>query len=496
MIYDNVQPGTEITRLMLFPTPQGLATNVGSIRGYTMHADNTAVNKLRNTIDRKGGLIPLSKNEIASDFSSLVKLNQFKVGDADIVNGWGTNRIRFMLETVEQHNAGSRTIHFFNGYTSYYDGSMDKLTSGHYSIQSLIPMNMEFHINSITSINAIKDSNGIERYNLISKVNVIKNLNGEVTYSIDGVEKTTMSASDLFTELSLEQQYQDVNISGVSTPNEERLTNMREVNSVDYTSSIVNGLIRSKAGMSNEDLTRLNESEKSIHILDGASKKESNHKFGKYGFFIELYKLTGNSKPAFFTLGDLLKIDYNLDNKVSTKVVTSNQVSGLNTQILQSNDLSDSGGSSAAAVKATEFLYMLTPILFDRNINNATLFVSNEHNDGMGSTIAGNVLKATSDVHEIFASPAAFAGIEQSLVNEVIPKLEEREGFNDYVRFTIMADISTTGLSSISIDLFGQGRPEIFRFDSSCDSLTNPLINNMQGKNALINDVKNIVDII
>lgn len=496
MIYDRKNNGTNITRLMLFPTPEGKNINVGSIRGYVMQADNKTINKLGETLARKGGMIPLSKNEIASDFSSLVKLNQIKSGDAEIVNGWGANRIRYMLETEEVFNSGSRNIHFFNGYTSYYDGSMDKLTSGYYNIQSLLPLNMEFHINSITSINAIKDSNGVERYKLLSKVNVMKGLNGDVTYSIDGVEKVTMTAADLFTELSIDTMYKDVNVTGVSTPNEERLTNMKETNSVDYTSSIVNGLIRSKGTMRNEDMSRFNPTERRVALLEGASVKERTEEFSGYGFFMELYKLTNNNKPASFTLGNLLNIDYDLDNKVSTKIVRTSPISGLDTQMLQSNDLSDSGSANGTAVKATEFLYMITPVLFDKNINNATIFISNEHHNcsGMGST--ANILKATSDIHPAFATKEAGVGIETILTNEIIPKLEERDNYNDYIPFTIIADISLTGLSSISIDLFGQGRPEVYRFDSSCDSLTNPLINTAQGKNTLINDVKNIIDII
>lgn len=502
MILSN-KAGLVIQKLMLFPTPTGVNINKGCVRGYVMNANNGMTNKLKEAIhDNSYGLASaLSKQRIAEDFSSLVGLNKFKVADADIVNGWGTRRIRFMLQTVEEHTVGSKTIHFFNGYTSYYDGLMDKLESGNFKIDAIIPLDMEFHINSVTTIASTVTSSNQVVNRLISKVNIIKDINGATAYEIEGVNKTTISPSDIFTEISLSQQYKDIDASyGGNTPNESKMLNMKEGSSVDYADAVVNSLVKSKIASGTESVSRMNETEQMIHIAEAASTKTKNSKFSQYGFFMELYKLTGDAKPTSFTLFNLLKVDPMLDNKVTTKIVRKSpniNFNQQNTQLLESNELSDSSAATLEAVKATEFLYMLTPTMFDRNITGLTLFMSNIDNksvigDGKSTTILGGY----SDIHETFASVPAFNAISEVINGEILSKLEERESISDFIPMTIMAEINLNGLSTVTIDLYGRNKPEIFRFDSSADSLTTPLVTSQLGKNTIVNDVAQVMDII
>lgn len=111
-------------------------------RSYKTHIDNHSLNAL---MDITEGGKRLSQQGVSQVAASIVRPSAETEGVANIVNGWGTARYRFILETIETTMTGNEVSGYYIGHTNYADGAVIRKGGGHI----LVDGQLQFFVNSV-----------------------------------------------------------------------------------------------------------------------------------------------------------------------------------------------------------------------------------------------------------------------------------------------------------------------------------------------------------
>lgn len=127
-----------IRNLILFATAP---LNDVHRRSYKTHMDNQTVSKILEVTQDGTRLTQQGLSQVAAEF---IRPSAESEGVANIVNGWGTARYRWLMETEERDITGNVTIGFYIGHTNYCEGAVIRKGGG----RLLVDDNLQFFVNS------------------------------------------------------------------------------------------------------------------------------------------------------------------------------------------------------------------------------------------------------------------------------------------------------------------------------------------------------------
>lgn len=117
-------------------------------RAYKTHITAENINQLAEVT--QGGQA-LTQHGISQVAANMVAPSAESEGVAPIVNGWRTNRFRFLLIIEENGANGASNTVYYTGYTDYMDDSYINMSAG----RTAVDPNLQFHI---TSTNRIRNT--------------------------------------------------------------------------------------------------------------------------------------------------------------------------------------------------------------------------------------------------------------------------------------------------------------------------------------------------
>jgi len=447
-------------------------------RTYELSLSPADLQIMENAFDRSGvtssGLLnPMTVSKL---MPNVIGLKNQITGKADIVNGWNTKRIRFLLTIAEPIEIGVKE-HYIQGYSEYFDPSF----SGE------IDDNARFHINSITTVTRmINPITGKSNVSMDTSYNVIPDLAGGVKYDggvIDNKNDKLVRVNDIFeTMLTLDTEMHDFTevYNGVGDINSKTQTSTRVNNDpVKYFTKAVNSYVKAKnsAGMSHDP----------NDVIRAAAIDTAEDAVISNSFIYVLYKTTGRMNPTYFTLNELQKIDpttpsrtHLLDNRSASILAQPHDpnVNFIDTMFTEST-LQPTAENKIAVMIAQVIIATMTENLI------GTLTVSFNNETGANVAIPGYTVSYIEGL-------------------DVTPELNR---LLTYISDTLLPMISKNGLLKIKCNVFADlledttidlevnlGGSIIYRFPTFADSINSSVITDDATRKGLTEDMSVVLD--
>lgn len=466
-----------IKRLMLVQSREGYKDVPH--RSYKTNVTAQTLDKLNEMLHPNNSpyLSTVNPNEIAYNTPNVVTLNSTPYAQANIVNGWGIERIRFLLE-VESYLGELAIISYVQGYSDYNDVSY----AGH------IDPNITYYINSIITVNRQCDPvtgaiivRPVSSFNVLSNNNPISDI--DILYSDN--QDVLVRPYDIYTSLFTQSQYANNsttvrNISQQHNPGSAaKLSKRDNANPVKYFSNIVNAYASAQlAADMSYDMT---------DILKGARTNVNDGDYYSLPLIQALFNLTGDLTPTRFRLSDLEQLDPSLQHKTiyikrDNLSVISNIASN---NILETNDTMDAYQPTIINTKACYLNSVIPSIMIESFITDMTISISNNNIDGKVIITPWNFNSFINDIDITHYMDRVIAKIEQL----VIPYITD----NNLSIVEILLTSNVFGDTTISININNSG-PVVYRFPTFCDSLFAPVISSFSNSELIKEDVNNIID--
>ena len=480
------QPLVRITNLLLIPTRHSY--NDVYRRSYSFNVNDQTLLKLENMFEKQGVKqnSTISELAVATELPNIMTYNTLPVGNANIVNGWSTKRFRFIMTTEADLN-GTTMVSYIQGYTEYYDVSMN----------GLLDPNMKYYINSITNVTRIIDpiSGGVI-VRPHSSFNVIIDHNGnnkvESTYNdpyaLPLKDNTVMMnnnsplqlirPTDITDSIKNNVMYEESNImlhnhaddiDGTKAIVSDRSNN----DPISHFTKTINSFITAKSISNN--------SYEQSDILKNASIRSAEPQIINTPFISALYTVTGIPEPYSFTEKELDLIDPNVKAYIPNA----------NTQLASVDD-------------ATFLDTMYTEDLYKQNIETIIAVTVAE---SINSAIIENMLtKLSFSTTNITGLPVTIITEFNSFIEgvDMIPYVNKVKNKIDSV---LMPGISQNGLILIDLhvvaNLLGDTTIEIsvnnapkivYRLPTFADSLYSPVATDEVNKKLITSDFSTVMD--
>jgi len=255
-----------------------------------------------------GNNAQISMTSAANELNGIIKMSARPDGVAGVPNGWGTQRLMFVLVVDEFINNSMTLTHYIQGYSEYYDPSY---------AGSLDP-NAGYYINSVTTVTRTMNqhTNQIDS-RVTSTYNVISDPSGTTSYQAVANPDDTMALirpSDIITNLYAQDLYTDIpnatlNVTTSSIGNGGNVSTKANNDPLKYFTNTVNAVICGKCvdvGYNNPE-----------SALANANGIVAEQAITNNAFMRELARLTGCLEPWYFTLNQLTGIDPAINTKIT-----------------------------------------------------------------------------------------------------------------------------------------------------------------------------------
>lgn len=239
-----------------------------------------------------------------SDFASTVLKANPQAGRAvEIENGWNEQRLRFFMALVAVDANHDRTHCNISGYTNYVGLSRGK----HFADD------MVFHISSINTLRErqhITPTNQVTAMEHLDTSHVISNPNYQASYrdsqgiwgnrvedmytAIDDIELSDGLSGEVFTQ----------DTRGIVS-RQPKLSRRNEAVASNYLANAFNGFVKSLRGSEHGSMGE---------VFEDARNQAKNKSAIDDPFLGWLREVNGPNNSSFFTYGDLVKLDPNVDN--------------------------------------------------------------------------------------------------------------------------------------------------------------------------------------
>lgn len=438
------------------------------IRGYDMFVERGSVDNLASVIEQgslRGGVTEIG---LAKEAGGVISVNSNIAKQAQIANGWQTQRIRFIL-IVESMLSGINIVSYLQGYTEHFETSFS----------SLIDPNMRFFINSVTNVkkqmipgvgmkitpystfNVIADNSNpsgvsyqrdtVNDIKLVRPIDIIDNIDTIQTYGHDG---QVINHNDKFA----------MNVTTSNRSNNNPLSHLRTT-----INGYIDGMQSATMGHSASD------------VLNNVKDCVFENNIMSVPFIKALFNVTGVSSPSSFSMNELTKIQPNADSVVhryssANDVATSDLSRITNTERLS--------GNSIETVTATTVVQMLTSYMIENFLTDIAINMTN---------MSGRPVVIPIKSRSIIEGIDETVYMQKVVVNAM---------------HVIMPNISKAGLLEVSvrveINLFGDanvavsinGQPEvIFRFPTFADASFSSIITDTQNAAVLTQSYENVLNI-
>lgn len=467
-------PDVSIKRLLLIPTKERYQDVFQ--RSFQLGGNYNTLNKLTNVLEQAGVAknTQVSEGYLAKNIPEIISINSTPIGVANIPNGWGTQRLRFMME-VECRSASTLSV-YLQGYSEYHDPTLTKL----------VDPNMKFFINSITVV--IKQFDPISGTYIVrpmSTFNVITDFTNQQRFTEvdDGGMLSLLRPSDVINQLHVLETYgfennnNVANATGRISSNSVHTSNRANNSPISHFASTINSIVNAKSlGYESGNM-------QDVYRIAAQNTVES--KIMTIPFIMALHVVTGKPIPSDFTLNVLNTIDpsINSNNKITLIDNVNDIVLPSYNTMLDSSHTESTLQATAESVKAVNLAQAMSSILTECML--VTMDVSITNMSGMPIVVTTNAQTFIEGVDPLLYINKARAKIE----HEVIPKLTD----SGYTLVEVHVHCNILGDTNIAISL--NSNPSIlFRFPTFADSLYIPVIADTVTKASLTDSYCNIID--
>ena len=449
-----VDYGIIVNKLFLIPT-RAEGYNPAYKRPYTMNLTAEKVTNISNLIH---GGNKISDVGVTQHVGNVVDYASTPIGMAEIANGWGTVRLRFILEVEQPHPPNSSLVHYVQGYTEYHDPSLS----------GTLDPNMIFFINSITTVNKVITPTGEIVVTPYASNNI---LIGDDNLTTDS---RFIRPVDIVADIAHNHVVSNMDSGGsintLPTVGMEMAVSRKGNNdTVKYFTKTLN-----------EHINSVNIAGKDSELTDIYTTVEdilAESTFRHNAFLSAINSITGDFKPNTFTLNILNGIQPN--------------IADLTTYIDKSNELLDMSNMSMLTTVHTED--MLQPkretLLANKLLNNITSVMTE-------NLISELDLSITNRSGQLIVTPSNFNTFVMGLdplpyINRIVSRIDTVYGpeitNNNMTLVEIHLHIDVFGDSSIGVSLDGAA-PTIYRVPAYADSLYAPVKADVTSREAISND--------
>jgi hypothetical protein len=465
--------GIKINKLLLIATRnsyQDVYQRPFSVRGT--HND---LSRLEAYFDTRGAMrnTPINNWDFSNTMPDIIGISSSPVGMATIPNGWGTQRLRFLLEVESAFGGqgGSIMVSYIQGFSEYHDPS----------ISGFVDPNMMFYINSITNVVRTMDAFGYWHVTPHSTFNVVTDLAGGNRYEeVESIgDLKLIRPKDVIETIGTLELHGDNNTNVVNTTGsisgKSNTSDRMNNDPMTYFTKTLNSFLeaRSNAG-------RI---EDTAGICETAGYALSEQSLMHMPFIYSLYALTGVFTPTSFTLATL-KI---LDPGLSTHTTMFDNVNDIGLQnfstILDTEHTAPMMQPTIETMISTTVSQTMTSIMSECLLSVMSLSMSNT--SGQPIVIVTDAKSFIEDIDIQAYVNKAVSRIKNILLPEIT------KGNMLQVEVHILANV--LGDTSIAVSVnYNPLTP--FRFPTFADSLYVPVITDNLNKNGIINDFANIIE--
>jgi hypothetical protein len=471
---DNMPQGNnvKINNFLLIPTKKSYRDVYQ--RSFELNAQVSTLSKLEAVFNNSGvgRNAKVIDNQIANAIPEISRLQANPMGRADIPNGWGTQRIRFILE-VESIVNGLIMVSYIQGFSEYHDPSF----SGY------IDPRMQFYVNSVTNVVKMLDpTSGTYRVMPKNTFNVITDLAGGQKYQeIDNnFDLKLLRPKDIMENLesidfASDQNDMVIDTTGGINSGSGDASNRANNDPIKHFTKTLNAFIDAK---NNSEVTTDHKD-----ILRTASSLVEETNILSIPFFYALHTVSGDFSPSKFTLEVMQSIDPGLSSKThmidnATDIALVN-----NNTMLDTMDTADMLQPTAETMKATVIAQSINSIMLDQLLSSISVSITNQ---------TGGYIVALTDVKSFIEGidVTAYANRAVSQIEAVLMPLVT-DGNLTMIEAFITADILGDTTIGISVNM----QPNVvYRFPTFADSLYSPVVSSADNKARTINDFSNILD--
>lgn len=475
-------PDVHITKLFMVVTRDDYATPYK--RSFDIDAGYHSIDRFRNGILRSKGFNgELNAFDITNGLNGCVSLQQRPLAAANIVNGWGVKRLRYLMEVVNNVN-GSFIISYIQGYTDYFDSGRG--LSGNITIDP----NIKFYINSILLVRQTFDTAN-NRYITVpmASYNVITNDFGYKELQMDRTfldDSRLVRPKDIMENLISNNIFKDdvyINTTGHLTSGlqtSKRLNN----DPVEYLANTLNGYTASMNSVS------MSADPSDIYRSASMTPFATEASIHSLPFMVRVSSILGSYDPTWFTLNTLVAIDPNCNNSNVMTLVeqdsmnVNNVQTNMNVRMLLDSNTANTLNPTPEAMIASNVNNAITSIMMRNMITRIAVSFGNK--SGRYLSLVSDVNSFVTNMDLTFYSNRVNSNIE----NVLLPSITMNNQL--LVEVTVICDILRD--TSILVDI-GNG-PVLFRFPTFADSLYIPVVANSSTSNDITSSVETLVSAI
>lgn len=431
------------------------------LRTYETKVDNYSVTNINETIrntQQKTGGVTLTPYSLKSAVGNAISVSTRPTQSINIDNGWGENRLRFVLILEVENSLNSPpTIYYFQGYTDHRGISH----GGH------IDPNMILIINSYLAVKKVevKSQMGANVYNRVVQASNIINLSQtDYTRNFSTVRPTdvfsTMQASTFIANQPGEiADIFDTRV--LARPNDPISSHKKNSNATDYLASLINsyslGVTMSESESENP-LSQIRDNSSVAHAMT-MSKDPA---LSENPFVRALSSVIGSpGNITRFTMNSLAEIDQSFINKINyidgSKMLASVQ---------SFNNYESWSSQTRETIASTLIFNGVAAIMMDMFIMNISFVSTNGTHNGVPTT---TIVNANSpDTHNL---PRLLELLCYRFENEIMWGLT----FNNQDTYMVEVSIDLYGASYMTISFNGEPASP-FQRASFADSLYQPVV--------------------
>lgn len=425
----------------------------------------------------------ISNLDLASAIPDIVNINAIPIGEAGIVNGWGTPRLRFLLVIEQPLSAEIIKEYYIQGYSEYLDPS---------ALGSIDP-NMMFYINSIVNVNRYIDPiHRIPTVTIESTVNVITNsVNGSTNYQ-EVMEPTTMKLMrpmDIFNAVSnVENNGGSIILdNSADVGNDGKASSRANNDGLNYFVDIANKFISNRVISSVGHDTR--------DIFKNCITESAEPALVKNGFLAALSTVTGVVPPISFNLNQLDAInpnytpDYFRDDKHN--LIGGYNVFDPNATIMDSDVTETMHQATVEIQTATKISQVLTAYMAQNHIGRMTTMFHNLAGVPVVTVACSMLVDGVSDEFIMMKTNIVKNNIEKILLREI------SMNNNILLDCNVVADMFGDTTVALNMRLgHGGNNLRLYRFPTFADSLYPPVVGDTTSRGVMVEDFTNVLEAI
>ena len=435
-------------------------------RSYTINATAGVVNRFQGMIAERGKNTKVNPLAISSAIPDITSITALPSGQANIVNGWETERLRFIMVAETPTMAGTKRISFICGFTEF----------SQVSASGLIDPNMVFYINSFTNVQQTIDRvNNRIITTPSSTYNVVTDMFGNGTYTrVDGYSMPKLARPRDIVENAMTINMHDsqegrlLNTSG--SIGQHRADTSQRVNNdpLQYYCRLYNAAVegRDLSVYASDEVDVLQNACDTHGILETPLMSQP--------FMQALHKITGEITPHTFTMNILLRIDPDVTRLPPQVFIRDNVGVNMNNPaslLAETSDTADTLNPTAENLKAVTICNSINSMMIECLITRISVSLSNKF--GENTVILSDVNTFIPDVDLVFWSNRLISKIK----NILMPSVTDN-GLSK-VEVHIISDITKDTTISISVN----DQPNyIYRFPTYADSLYTPVVTSSENK--------------